>query len=169
MSNTPFRRHKTWVHEGGTCTPFIAHWPKGIRAHGELRQTVGHVIDFVPTILDLAGITVDKTGSVPYPGQSLKNSFTSDMEHQKPLWYYHEGNRALRTGNWKIVAAKDEPWELFDLSTDRTESDNLAGSNPEKVAELENQWNKMLEDFRRVTPQKTEETQKVTVTTTKPE
>jgi arylsulfatase len=169
MSNTPFRRHKTWVHEGGSCTPFIAHWPKGIRARGELRQTVGHVIDFVPTILDIAGISADKTGSVPYPGQSLKASFKSDMEHQHPLWYYHEGNRALRMGNWKIVAAKDEPWELYDLSTDRTESENLAVSNPEKVLEMESQWNIMLEEFREVTPQKSEETQKVTVTTTKPE
>lgn len=165
MCNTPFRRHKTWVHEGGSCTPFIAHWPKGIRARGELRQTVGHVVDFVPTLLDLAGISVDKTASVPYPGQTLKPSFKSDMGHQNPLWYYHEGHRALRTGNWKIVAAKDEPWELFNLSADRTESDNLAGSNPEKVVEMENQWKKMLEEFRQVTPQKSEETQKLSVTT----
>jgi arylsulfatase A-like enzyme len=159
MCNTPFRRHKTWVHEGGTCTPFIAHWPMGIEARGELRQTYGHVIDVVPTILDLAGISTDFLGEVSLPGQSLRPVFKEERDHQHPVWYYHEGNRALRFGDWKLVAAKNEPWELFNLSSDRTESNNLAAGNPNKVLKLEKQWVDMLDEIREVAPQKSIEKQ----------
>ena len=151
-SNTPFRRHKTWVHEGGICTPFIAHWPDGLAARGELRHDPGHVIDLVPTILDLAGVLNNNQEEVPFPGRSLKSAFTKDTDWQRDIWWYHEGNRAMRIGDWKIVAASAEEWELFKLDKDRTESDNLAGDNPEKVLELEKQWQKILEDFREVAP-----------------
>jgi arylsulfatase A-like enzyme len=157
MSNTPFRRHKTWVHEGGTCTPLIATWPNGIRAHGELRHTHGHIIDIVPTILDLAGISSDKQKQVSFPGQSLKPVFAQELNWQRNIWYYHEENRAVRSGNWKLVAARDEKWELFNLDNDRTETYNLAGSNPEKVIEMETLWNKMLNEIRDVAPQKNTE------------
>jgi arylsulfatase A-like enzyme len=157
MCNTPFRRHKTWVHEGGTCTPFIAHWPEGIKARGELRQTSGHVIDVVPTILDLAGISTDSLGEVSLPGHSLRPLFEEESARQDPVWFYHEGNRALRHGEWKLVAAKDEPWELFNLSVDRTESNNLAAGNPDKVLEMEKQWMDMLGEIREVAPQKSAE------------
>ena len=165
MCNTPFRRHKTWVHEGGTCTPFIAHWPDGIEARGELRHTHGHVTDIVPTILDLAGATTPNQEKEPLPGQSLKQIFKEETNWEHQLWWYHEGNRALRVGDWKLVAAKDEDWELFNLDTDRTESDNLAGSNPDKVIEMEKQWTNMLDDIREVAPQKIDTEQKVKVTT----
>jgi len=165
MSNTPFRRHKTWVQEGGSCTPLIAHWPDGITARDELRHTYGHVIDIVPTILDLAGIASDSLRQVALPGQSLRPLFEEEADWQRPIWYYHEGNRALRVGDWKIVADKDTPWELFNLEEDRTESSNLAESRPNKVIEMEKLWNNMLSEIREDSPYKSTGEQEVKVTT----
>ncbi len=166
MCNTPFRRHKTWVHEGGTCTPFIAHWPDGIKARGEFRQTYGHVIDVVPTILDLAGVSLDPGRELLFPGQTLSTVFKQETNKKCPVWYFHEGNRALRFGDWKLVAAKDEEWELYNLSCDRTESYNLADSNPEKVVEMKKEWNKILTEIRKVAPQKSAGKEKISVTST---
>ncbi|MCK5441930.1 MAG: arylsulfatase [Maribacter sp.] len=148
MSNTPFRRHKTWTHEGGTGTPFIAHWPGGIKAEGALRKTHGHITDIVPTILDLVDVSPSDEQQMPFPGASLQPIFKEDTNWKHPIWYYHEGNRALRVGDWKLVAARDEPWELFNLKKDRTESNNLASENPDKVFELEKKWTNMLNKFR---------------------
>lgn len=147
-SNTPFRRHKTWVHEGGICTPFIAHWPKEIYARGELRHDPAHVIDLVPTILDLAGVFNPNKVPVTFPGRSLKPTFAKPTGWNRTLWWFHEGNRALLVGDWKLVSSKDEQWELFNLAKDRTESSNLTERFPTKVAELEDQWNKIMESFR---------------------
>jgi arylsulfatase len=154
-SNTPFRRHKTWVHEGGIATPLVVHWPAGIQARGELRHTPAHVIDFVPTILDILGMEKptewDGEPIPPAPGRSLVPAFHRDVTvHRDLLWWLHEGNRAIRVGHWKLVAAKDDPWELYDLRTDRAESHNLAREQPEKARELEALWNRQLEDMRRL-------------------
>ncbi len=152
-SNTPFRRHKTWVHEGGISTPLIAHWPKGIKAHGELRRNVGHVIDIVPTILEVTGASRFKTWNdkpVPAPpGRSLLPAFTADgtVKHDY-LWWSHEGNRAIRVDDWKLVAAgKDGPWELFNLGTDRTETTDLAETHPAKAKQLAGFWSDHQNDF----------------------
>jgi len=151
MCNTPFRRHKTWVHEGGISTSFIVHWPAGIRARGELRQSPAHVIDLVPTILDVAGgkpFATWKDAPVPHaPGKSLLPAFANDVTVERvSLWWQHEGNRALRVGNWKIVASgKQAPWELYDLTDDRSESKNLAEAQPAKVRELAERWTKQSE------------------------
>jgi len=165
MCNTPFRRHKTWVHEGGSCTPFIAHWPDGIEARGELRHAHGHVIDIVPTILDLAGIPPDSLRQVSLPGLSLRPLFEKETDWQRYTWWYHEGNKAVRAGHWKLVAAKDEPWELFYLEEDRTESRNLAETYPDKVLELEKQWKDILGEICEVALQKSTEDKDVPVTT----
>ena len=153
LANTPFRRHKTWVHEGGIATPLIVHWPAGFAARGELRHTPGHIIDLVPTILEVAaGKDHDKLidrAAPPLPGKSLLPLFTADgtVAHDS-IWWLHEGNRALRVGDWKIVAAGETgPWELYDLSSDRSEKRNLAGENPEKVAELAALWKKQLDEY----------------------
>ena len=147
MCNTPFRRHKTWVHEGGACTPLIVHWPEEISRGGELRSTPGHVIDIVPTLFDLAGIPTELEDRMPLPGKSLRPLFQRDTDWHREIWYYHGGNRAVRVGDWKLVAAKDEPWELYNLSNDRTESVNLAKTHPEKVAEMEKRWMRMLKEI----------------------
>ena len=148
-SNTPFRRHKTWVHEGGTATPFIVHWPQGIKARGELRHTPGHFIDFVPTVLDAAGIEKPNTKNgapVPKsPGRSLMASFKSDITIERDLlWWMHDEHKAVRIGDWKLVAAKDDPWELYNLKNDRAESFDLAKANSKKAAELETAWQRQL-------------------------
>lgn len=154
MCNTPFRMHKTWVHEGGACTPLIVHWPEGIAASGELRHDAGHVIDLLPTVLELAGVDVSGSLEVPLPGESLVPTFAGDQNRERDLWWYHEGNRALRYGDWKIVAARDRDWELFNLAEDRSETENLAASSPEKVKELEERWETILADIREVAPVK---------------
>lgn len=146
LANTPFRRHKTWVHEGGIATPLIVHWPKGIKARGELRRTPGHLIDLVPTLLEVAGENpLDTWGSQPVPrapGQSLLSTFEADRPGQeRVLWWLHEGNRALRVGDWKIVSAgTNGAWELYHLAQDRCETRNLAGVMREKVQSMIGTW-----------------------------
>ena len=141
--NTPFRMHKTWVHEGGTCTPLVAHWPKGIKAHGELRGAPGHVIDMVPTILELAGIpkAYPPPNAPAGPAHSLVPTFAKDVSIKRDsIWWFHDGHRAIRVKDWKLVSSKDQPWELFNLGKDRTETRNLAERMPGKVKELEDLW-----------------------------
>jgi arylsulfatase A-like enzyme len=153
VANTPFRRHKTWVHEGGITTPFIVHWPQGISARGEIRHTPGHVIDVVPTILAAAGSVplADWKGQPlpPAPGKNLLPIFAADGPlERESLWWLHEGNRALRAGDWKIVAAgANSPWELYDLRRDRSETRNLAAEHPDKVQELATLWNRQLAEY----------------------
>ena len=151
-ANTPHRRHKTWVHEGGISTPLIASWPAGIAAHGELRHTPGHVVDIVPTILELAGIPkpADWKGEAmpPAPGKSLAAAFAKDITIERPsLWWLHEENKAIRVGDFKLVAAKGDAWELYDLKTDRAEQNNLAAKMPEKAKELADLWQKQTDEY----------------------
>ena len=152
VCNTPLRRYKTWTHEGGSCTPLVVHWPKGIKSKGQLRHDVGHVIDIVPTILELAGVAVNS--EVKMPGKSLSASFESDNRAERELWWSHENNNAFRKGDWKLVAANGDKWELYNLAKDRSESKNLAASHPEIVKELEKAWIKYVDEFRKVAPKK---------------
>lgn len=149
-ANTPFRRHKTWVHEGGISTPLVAHWPRGIAARGELRHTPGHAVDIWPTVLELAGAEEPVTDGdgPPRPGHSLVDVFRADQpERPVEIWWLHDGHRALRSGDWKIVANKEEPWELYDLSVDRGETSDLASQHPERVREMEAIWTARVEEF----------------------
>ncbi len=146
-ANTPLRRHKTWVHEGGISTPLIVHWPAGIAARGELRNNPVHFIDVVPTVLEVTGVekptTINEQPVPPAPGKSLVSVFKKDgtVSHDF-LWWLHEDNRAIRVGDWKLVAAAHEPWELYNLATDRGESHNLVEKHPEKLRELSALWDK---------------------------
>ena len=158
-SNTPFRRHKTWVHEGGISTPLIVHWPKGLAARGELRHDPGHLIDIVPTVLELVGgqrIETWKGMTVPpAPGQSLVPTLVKDGSVSREcLWWQHEGNRALRVGDWKIVAAGAQAdWELYNLKADRSESNNLAAAEPSRVRDLVQIWTRNFDAFRKLASQ----------------
>jgi len=158
-SNTPFRRHKTWVHEGGISTPLIVHWPSGLAARGELRHDPAHLIDVVPTVLELAGgkrfEAWEGVPVPPAPGKSLVATLAKDgSATHESLWWLHEGNRALRVGDWKIVAAgANAEWELYDLSTDRAESNNLAGAEPDRVREMARVWQQQMDDCRKLASQ----------------
>jgi len=144
-SNTPFRRHKTWVHEGGIATPFIMHGP-GHKGSGELIHHPGHVIDIVPTILEIAQVESPKMlDGQPVP--PLQGKLVGNDSHRE-LWFLHEENRAIRHGDWKLVALKGQPWELYDLSKDRSEQHNLAEKHPDKVKELEAAWQKQFAENR---------------------
>ncbi len=152
-ANTPFRRHKTWVHEGGIATPFVVHWPAGIKARGELRHDPVHLIDVVPTVLELTGAkrpdSIQGKELPPLPGRSLVPAFArSGAIARDLLWWLHEDNRAIRVGEWKLVAQAKGPWELYDLSRDRGESNNVAAQHAGKARELETLWTKHLEATR---------------------
>lgn len=145
VANTPFRRHKTWVHEGGISTPFIVHWPAGIAGRGELRHNPAHLVDVLPTVLDVVQVDgLREWEGKPVPqvaGHSLRPAFARDGSVTRDcLWWLHEGNRAIRVGDWKLVAAKGTPWELYHLATDRAERYNVAGQFPDRVKELEALW-----------------------------
>lgn len=150
-ANTPFRRHKTWVFEGGIRTPFIVHWPQGIPAElqGQIRTTPGHVIDVVPTVLQLAGVAADPIQEgPPLMGRSMVATFEGDTDiGREYLWWSHEGNRALRVGDWKVVTDKAGPWQLFNLESDPTESHDLAATQPDRVTEMTQRWQQIEDEF----------------------
>jgi arylsulfatase len=157
VSNTPFRRHKTWVHEGGIATPMIAHWPAGIQSDPNPVSTPYHVIDIAPTILALASKHAGTEFESPdpkFPGLSFAKEFQeqanrASRSESRVLWWQHEANRALRDGNLKIVASgKDSPWELYDLAQDRAETKNLATQRPQELERLAKTWNELTEQFR---------------------
>jgi arylsulfatase A-like enzyme len=144
VSDTPFRKFKMDVHEGGIATPLIAHWPAGIAARGELRHQVGHVIDLMPTLLELAGVEYpkDRQGRPPLPleGKSLVPAFRNQPVSRDALFWEHQGNKAVRQGDWKAIAAGRGSWELYNLAADRTELHNVAAEHPEKTRELADLW-----------------------------
>jgi arylsulfatase len=152
--NAPFRRHKTWVHEGGIATPWIVHWPRGISARGELRHQPVHVVDVAPTALELAGVPLprehDGAPVPPLHGRSFAKSLTNPMAPpaHDALWWCHEGHRAVRVRDMKLVAVKQQPWELYDLTTDRCETNDLAASRSEQVAALEAEWTRIADECR---------------------
>ncbi len=156
VSNTPFRLYKHWAHEGGIATPLIVHWPNGIKAKGQLRSQPGHLIDIMATCIAIAGINYPKqfNGNAiqPYEGKSLLPAFNNKAIKREYIFWEHEGNRAIRVGNWKLVsqakknkvftAADENAWELYDMDNDPTETKNLASTYPEKVKELSVLWEK---------------------------
>jgi len=155
LANAPLRKSKIFTHEGGISTSLIAHWPAGIQARGELRHTPGHFVDFVPTLLELAGAAAPATWNdaqrPPLPGRSLVPAFAKEVTVERDfLFFKHETNRALRVGDWKIVASgPDAPWELYDMTKDRSESHDLAVKQPDKVKELAAVWAQKDEEFRK--------------------
>jgi len=135
VRNTALREYKHRVHEGGISTPLIAHWPAGIAAKCELRATPGHLIDIAATVYDLAG-TATPQGFTPPEGKSLRPVFANQKLERDAIYWEHEGNRAVRAGDWKLVSKHNGPWELYDIGKDRVESRDLAKEQSAKVQEL---------------------------------
>lgn len=136
-SNTPFRRYKHWVHEGGIATPCVAYWP-GRTPAGTLVHHPHHLVDILPTCLELAGAPYprEREGhALPeLPGESLVAALQGrDEPRTQPLFWEHEGNRAVRDGDWKLVAVAGKEWELYDMAEDRTELNDLAATEPARV------------------------------------
>jgi arylsulfatase len=145
VSNMPFREYKHWVHEGGISTPLVAHWPRGISARGALRRQPGHLIDLLPTCLDVAGARYPaERNGVPLPppeGKSLVPALAGRPIDREAIYWEHEGNRAVRAGDWKLVAkGPGGPWELYDMAHDRIETNDLASAHPERVKAMVAQW-----------------------------
>jgi len=145
VSNTPFRYYKHFVHEGGISTPLIAHWPAGIKRRGELERQPGHLIDIMATCVDLAGAkypAVFRAHTIqPMEGRSLVPAFEGRPIQREAIFWEHEGNRALRVGQWKLVAKGPRGlWELYDMEKDRTEMHDLTAAQPERVREMTAFW-----------------------------
>lgn len=144
LSNTPFRLYKHWIHEGGISTPLILHWPRGIAQRGEIRHTPGYLPDIMATILDVTGTPYpeDVAGRsiLPLEGHSLKPAFRADQGERPPMFWEHEGNAAVRIGRWKLVREYPKGWELYDMEADRTETRDLAAQHPERVADMQQQY-----------------------------
>jgi len=146
-SNTPFKEHKMWTYEGGISTPLIAHWPAGIQKPNRQTEHIGHVIDLLPTILDVAGAEYPKAyqnkPTLSPTGLSFADLFINEKPKQHEfLFWEHTGNLALRSGDWKIVASENQPWELYNLKEDRSELHNLAAMKPKLMLDLVYRWQK---------------------------
>jgi arylsulfatase len=154
VSNTPFRKYKNYSHEGGICTPLIAHWPAGIKNPGRFVHAPGHFIDFMATFIDITGAQypTQLRGQKVAPLQGV--SFLPALRNETPperapiFWEWGRG-RAVRKGKWKLVSLKNK-WELYDIDADRTETTDLASGHPDKVRELSALWEKWREGCKKI-------------------
>ena len=138
------------MHEGGISTPLIVHSPQLVTTPGELRHQPGHVIDIWPTLTGWAGVN----NSVPIANAPARSGLAINLAPDAPavkrnLWWSHEGHRAIRVGDMKLVSARGNPWELFDLPHDRAEQHDLSNSDPGKARELEAIWEQQWSDFQK--------------------
>lgn len=149
-SNTPFRLYKHWVHEGGISSPLIASWPAVIKEPAITAQP-GHLVDLMATCVDISQTKYPATFKdrpiTPLAGKSLAPIFRGAKTIDRGyIFWEHEGNKAVRDGNWKIVARHNQPWELYDIAADRTELHDLASQHPDRVARLTAAWEKWATD-----------------------
>jgi len=145
LENTPFRRYKHFEHEGGISTPLIVHWPEGIKTKDELRDQPGHLIDIMATCVDVSGAKYpgEFAGNSIHPldGRSLLPAFANQPIQRDAVYWEHEGNAAVRQGDWKLVRFQwNGVWELYNLKADRTEQHDLSVEQPERVKQLSALW-----------------------------
>ncbi len=146
MCNTPLRLYKQYAHEGGSATPMIAHWPNGIQARGELTGYTAHLVDLMPTVINLSGakypVKYNGKNILPMEGTSLVPAFNGakTRDADKPIFWEYSGNHAVRNGKWKLVAERSKGWELYDLSKDRSETQDLTAKQPKRVQQMAVQY-----------------------------
>ncbi|UCS91713.1 arylsulfatase [Echinicola marina] len=150
-SNTPYREYKHWLHEGGMATPFIVHWPAGIaRSENNKVRQYAYLPDIMATFSALAGAEYPQAfqgnAVAPLQGKSLLSTLneTTKPVHEEAIFFEHEGKKAVREGKYKLVSKwnknREYNWELYDMEVDRTETNDLAKSMPEKVDRLSKLW-----------------------------
>ena len=140
-SNTPFVWYKSLVHEGGIATPFIMHWPEGIKPSDQWINHPSHIIDIMPTLLDISSaeypVRYNDKDILPMEGKSLMPYIENDrLDREDALYWEHFENSAVRDGRWKLVKRRNHEWELYDMHADRVENNNLIETMPEKAEEL---------------------------------
>jgi len=145
LENTPFRRYKHYNHEGGIATPLIAHWPARIADRGAWRRQTGHLVDILPTCIEVAGAIYPQHRNgrpvLPLEGRSLVPAFDGKPVEREAIYWEHEGNAAVRAGDWKLVRlGRKGAWELYDLKADRTELTDLAAAEPGRLRQLAALW-----------------------------
>ncbi|HEU0123454.1 MAG TPA: arylsulfatase [Bryobacteraceae bacterium] len=144
-SNTPFRLYKHYVHEGGISSPLIVHWPNGVKGKNNITRQPGHLIDIMATCVDVAGAAYPAEYKgikiTPLEGKSLRPIFEG---RQRPgheaIYWEHEGNQAIRMGDWKLVKRHGSEWELYNLASDRTELHNLSAREAARVESMAANW-----------------------------
>jgi arylsulfatase len=138
--NTPWRLYKHYNHEGGITTPLIAHWPAGIRRRNAIDHQPGHIIDLMPTCVELAGAAYPSS-MPPMEGRSLVPALNGKPVEREAIYWEHEGNRAVRVGKWKAVAVDPAgTWELYDMDADRVEMNDLSARHPERLKAMIRRW-----------------------------
>jgi arylsulfatase len=140
VSNAPFRLFKHWVHEGGISTPLVVQWPARLK-RPHVSHAASHVVDILPTILEAAGVRYPSEigGRViqPLDGESLLDLMAGKTwSREQPIFWEHEGNAAVRLGELKLVRRFGEPWELYDMTADRTELHDLSGRSPGRARDM---------------------------------
>lgn len=144
LSNTPFRFYKRWVHEGGIAAPLVISWPNGHLDDGSVVRAPFQLTDVVPTILEATGARYPDQYAgrsvLPYEGRSMLSALRGEAAPDGTLYWEHVGNAAIRRGRWKLVREHPHPWELYDVSRDRSETDDLADRYRETVQELAAAW-----------------------------
>ena len=143
-SNTPWRMYKHYSHEGGISTPCIVHWPAGFGRRSQIENAPAHLIDLMPTIVEASGAQyperIDTRQILPMAGTSLVPALRGERMPERPLYFEHEGTRAVREGRYKLTALRGEPWKLYDMARDRTELVDLAAGQPRRVESLARKW-----------------------------
>ncbi|WP_339742685.1 arylsulfatase [uncultured Rubinisphaera sp.] len=148
LGNTPFRLYKHFTHEGGISTPMIAHWPEGIKKNSNWVREPAHVMDIMPTLIEVAGATypqsLDGNQITPVEGTNLLPAMNGEQLPERAIGFDHQAAHAFRKGDWKAVYAKRMPhelkWELYNLAEDRCEMNNLAEVYPVRLQKMVSEW-----------------------------